>query len=141
MTTNSGAASAAGPRAVVAGHGTVAAALVDAVGRIAGRAGAFRAVSNQGLSAGSLEAVLRQALAEHGASVIFTDLPAGSCTLAARRIARTDPAVAVVTGASVGMLLDFALGTGEAPGDLERIVARARDAMIAFPPTGASRAG
>jgi len=121
---------------VVAAHGTVAAALVDAVGRIAGRAAAFRAVSNEGLDAAALEAVLRHALAEHGAHVVFTDLPAGSCTMAARRIARSDPNIAVVTGASVGMLLDFALGTAAGRADLDRATVRGREAMIVFPPSG-----
>lgn len=129
------------PRAVVAAHGTVAAALVDAVGRIAGRAAAFRAVSNEGLDAAGLEAVIRHALAEHGAHVVFTDLPAGSCTMAARRVARSDPSVSVVTGASIGMLLDFALGGGAERADLDRAAQRGREAMIVFLPSGGSSAG
>ena len=137
MTTNS--TPPAGPRAVVAGHAAFAAALVEVVGRIAGKADAFRAVSNEGLDAAGVESAIRNALTGHGASVVFTDLPAGSCTMAARRIARADPQVAVVTGASVGMLLDFALGAGNAVDDLERAAGRARDAMLVFPPAEGGR--
>ena len=38
----------------------------------------------------------------------FTDLPAGSCTMAARRIQREVPALKVVTGVNLSTLLDFA---------------------------------
>jgi PTS system N-acetylgalactosamine-specific IIA component len=128
----------------VAGHAGFAAGLVDAVGRVAGKADLFRAITNEGLDAAGVEAIIRHALAEHGAHVVFTDLPAGSCTMAARKIARSDPGVAVVTGASVGMLLDFAFGEGDSVDDLQRAATRAREAIIVFPPAappGAPRVG
>lgn len=129
---------ARGPRAVVAGHGDVAAGLVSAAARVSGRDDAFVAVSNEGLDAAGIEQALRAGLAALGAHVIFTDLPAGSCTMAARRIARGDASVAVVTGANVAMLLDFALGPGDGADDLARIAARARDAVqVAAPREGA----
>jgi PTS system N-acetylgalactosamine-specific IIA component len=130
-----------GPRAVVAGHAGFAVGLVEAVGRVSGKANLFRPVTNEGLDAAGVEAVIRHAIAEHGARVVFTDLPAGSCTMAARKIARADSTIAVVTGASVGMLLDFAFGTGDTVEDLQRAATRAREAIIVFPPTGAPRGG
>jgi PTS system N-acetylgalactosamine-specific IIA component len=133
--------SSTGPRAVVAGHAGFAAGLVDAVARVSGKSDLFRAVNNEGLDAPGVEAVIRHALADHGARVVFTDLPAGSCTMAARKIARSDPTIAVVTGASVGMLLDFAFGDSDTVEDLQRSAARARDAIIVFPPTGTPRGG
>ena len=138
MTTSSGAVPE-GPRAVVAGHAHFASALIDAVGRISGRADSLRAVSNDGLDAAGVEAAIRQALATQRAHVVFTDLPAGSCTMAARRVARTEPDLAIVTGASVGMLLDFVLGGGDTVEDLQRAAARARDAMVVLPPSGMPR--
>jgi PTS system N-acetylgalactosamine-specific IIA component len=125
---------------VVAGHAGFAAGLIDAVARVSGKGALFRAVSNDGLDAAGIEAVIRHALADHGARVVFTDLPAGSCTMAARKIARTEPGVAVVTGVSVGMLLDFAFGEGDSIDDLHRAATRAREAMMVFPPNGAARA-
>jgi PTS system N-acetylgalactosamine-specific IIA component len=129
--------SEAAPRAVVAGHAGFAAALVDAVGRIAGRADAFRAVSNDGLDAAGIESAIRGALADLPATVVFTDLPAGSCTMAARKIARTDPRVSVVTGASLAMLLEFAMGEGTSAAALQRAATRGREAALVFPATGA----
>mgnify|MGYP003332032572 CR=1 FL=1 len=76
---------AAVPRAVVAGHAGFAAGMVSAVDRIAGRGAALLAVSNDGLDAAAVEAAVRDALRSHGARVVFTDLPAGSCTMAADR--------------------------------------------------------
>lgn len=97
-------------RAIVAGHGAFAEGVLSAVQQIAGLAHLFRPVSNAGLSPAGLEAALRAVLEETGARIVFTDLPAGSCTLAARRIARADPGLTVVTGVALPTLLAFACG-------------------------------
>ena len=131
---------AAVPRAVVAGHAGFAAGMVSAVDRIAGLGAALLAVSNDGLDAAAVEAAVRDALRSHGARVVFTDLPAGSCTMAARRIAREDPSVAVVTGVSVATLLDFVMGAGDAEDDLRRAATRGGEAVRVFP-AGGMRAG
>lgn len=128
------------PRAVVAGHAGFAAGMVSAVDRIAGRGESLRAVSNDGLDAAAVEAAVRDALRAHGAHVVFTDLPAGSCTMAARRIAREDPSVAVVTGVSVATLLDFVMGPGDTEDDLRRAATRGGEAVRVFP-AGGARAG
>lgn len=101
--------SLAEPTAVVAGHGTFAAGLVSAVQQITGLGGRLTAISNSGHDAASLEQAVRESLVDSGASVIFTDLPAGSCTIAARRVARADPALAVVTGVNLAVLLEFVM--------------------------------
>ncbi len=120
------------PRAIVAGHGDFAVAMLDVVRRITGDAGALRAVSGQGLDASGIERAIRAAAAEHGAQVVFTDLPAGSCTMAARRVARETPGLAVVTGASVPMLLDYLLGEGAGAEAVQRAAERAREAILVF---------
>lgn len=130
-----------GPRAVVAGHGDLASALVGAVDRIVGKAGALRAVTNDGRDAARTEQAIRDALRDLDASVVFTDLPAGSCTMAARRIAHDDPSVSVVTGVSVPMLLDFVFGAAATSADLERSARAAREAIRVFGPPGAADAG
>ncbi|MFP5355555.1 MAG: PTS sugar transporter subunit IIA [Gemmatimonadota bacterium] len=93
------------PRAVVAGHGEFAAGMVSAVVQITGRDDVFLAISNRGLSAQDVERRMREVTA--GVSVIFTDLPAGSCTMAARRLQREQPQLQVVTGVNLAALLDF----------------------------------
>ena len=104
----SGSTKPAAVRAIVAGHGEFATGLVSAVQQITGRGDVFRAVSARDLSGADLEAAIRRALEETGAQVVFTDLQAGSCTMAARRISRVKPDVVLVAGANLPMLLDFA---------------------------------
>jgi PTS system N-acetylgalactosamine-specific IIA component len=96
-------------RAIVAGHGEFAAGLVSAVQQITGRGDVFRSVSARDLSGADLEALLRRTIEETGARVVFTDLQAGSCTMAARRVLRDRQDVLFVAGANLPMLLDFAL--------------------------------
>jgi PTS system N-acetylgalactosamine-specific IIA component len=50
-----------------------------------------------------------------GVRVIFTDLQAGSCTMAARRVQREMPGVILVAGANLPMLLDFVLSRNPDP--------------------------
>ena len=95
-------------RAIVAGHGTFAEGMLSAIEQITGRTDMFIGVTNRDLSAKDVEALMRERLAESGATVIFTDLPAGSCTMAARRIQREQPGTSVVTGVNLATLLDFA---------------------------------
>lgn len=94
-------------RAVVAGHGDLASGLLSAVTQITGRDDVFVGLSNRALSAQDVERVLRESVDAHGAGVIFTDLPAGSCTMAARRLQRERPELVVVTGVNLAALLDF----------------------------------
>ena len=124
------------PRAVIAAHGEVAAGLLSAVAQVTGRADAFHALSNRDLCAADIERDLRALVTEAGVMVIFTDLPGGSCTLAARRVLRDHPDVVLVTGVNLAALLDFACNDGAPPADAARQAAdRGRAAVGA---TGAS---
>lgn len=112
------------PRAVVAGHGGFALGIISAVQQIAGLGDRLVPVTNTGLTPAALEEALRQALRESGGRIIFTDLPAGSCTMAACRVARTDPGLAIVTGVALPTLLTFVCG-----GNLSEAVASGREAI------------
>lgn len=93
--------------AIVAGHGDLAAGLVSAVAQITGRGSALLPLSNRGMGREQLEDTLRDALARTGAGVVFTDLPAGSWTIAARRVQRDVADLVVVTGVNLATLLDW----------------------------------
>jgi len=92
---------------VVAGHGDFATGILSAVQQITGRGDAFVAVTNRGKAPPELEAELAAHLDATGARVIFTDLPAGSCTMAARRLQRARSDVVLVTGANLAVLMEF----------------------------------
>jgi PTS system N-acetylgalactosamine-specific IIA component len=95
------------PRAIVAGHGEFAAGLVSAVDQITGRGALFIPIAVHKLSATDIEELLRSRMRETGVQVIFTDLQAGSCTMAARRILRGMTGAVLVAGANLPTLLDF----------------------------------
>jgi mannose/fructose-specific phosphotransferase system component IIA len=120
-----------GPRAIVAAHGDLAEGLVSAVSRVAGAAAASRLMpfSNATLGGAELADALRQAVTSSGAMVVFTDLPAGSCTIAARRIAREQPGLAVVCGANLPMLLSFVMAATGGPETWKMAVAKGQAAM------------
>jgi mannose/fructose-specific phosphotransferase system component IIA len=128
-----------GVRALVAGHGDFATGLVSAVSQITGRDDVFATLSNRGLGAAEIERDMRDLLAAAGAGVIFTDLPAGSCTIAARRILRDRPHVVLVTGANVATLLDFVFHDSTAPAEAARLAAEKGRAALEV--SGAPRGG
>lgn len=96
-------------RAIVAGHGSFASGIISAVDQITGKGAAFMPMSNTGLCLDDIQETLARAVDSTGARVVFTDLPAGSCTMAVRRMIRARPGVLLVTGINLSLLLDFAM--------------------------------
>jgi PTS system N-acetylgalactosamine-specific IIA component len=94
-------------RAIVTGHGAFPDGLVSAVQQITGRGEMLVAFSNAGLGREEIETGLRAHIAAAHAAVVFTDLPGGSATLAARRVLRDIPSLTIVTGANLATLVDF----------------------------------
>ena len=101
--------SSAVPRAIVAAHGELASGLVSAVERITGRGESLAALSNVGLGAEEMEQRLREQIERAGIRAIFTDLPSGSWTMAARRAMRGREDVVLVTGVNLAALLEFVM--------------------------------
>jgi mannose/fructose-specific phosphotransferase system component IIA len=93
-------------RGVVVAHGALAVALVQEAERISGQAGTLVAVSNEGGSREEIERRIADAVAREP-SVVFVDMPCGSCFFAAMHLARQTEGVRVVTGVNLPMLLDF----------------------------------
>jgi mannose/fructose-specific phosphotransferase system component IIA len=94
-------------RGVVVTHGSLAAALCTAVRQIAGvEDDVLVPLSNEGRGPAELIAEVDARLGE-GPVIVFTDLPSGSCAFAARKIALTRPATAVICGTNLPILLDF----------------------------------
>lgn len=108
------------PRAIVAGHGSFPQGIVSAVEQISGYGSVFLPLSNSDLSGEDIESRLRARSASLGIKVFFTDLPAGSATIAVRRIMRDNPHMILVTGANLATLLEFVFRGDEAPADAAR---------------------
>lgn len=118
------------PRAVVVGHGEFAAGLVSAVGQICGMADKLVVLSMTGMTPEDIEGTIRDQLARSGARVIFTDLPAGSATIAARRIVKDDAGIVLVSGVNLATLLDFVFSTAASPTEAARAAAERGKASL-----------
>lgn len=125
-------------RAIVAGHGAFAEGMISAVQQIAGRDDVLVGLSNLELSAEGVERAMREQVASSGAGVIFTDLPAGSCTMAARRLQRERPDLTLVVGANLPALLDFVFHADLDPAEAARHAAEKGRAALVI--SGAPRA-
>jgi mannose/fructose-specific phosphotransferase system component IIA len=102
-------------KAIVIGHGEFASGMQTAVDRITGQGAALLALSVQDRSLVQIEAWLREHLEKTGVQVVFTDLQAGSATMAARKAIRDMQHVALVVGANLPMLLDYVLSNAATP--------------------------
>ena len=124
---------ASGIRALVAGHGDFAAGLISAVEAVTGRGEMLEPIQVKGLCGEDIQQLLRERLHATGAVVIFTDLQAGSCTMAARRLLREEGQVLLVSGTNLPMLLDFVMSsTPNAVEAAHAAVDRARSAIAAY---------
>jgi len=121
------------PRAIVAGHADFANGLVTAVQQITGRGDQLIPISVTKLCIEDIETLLRQKMIDSNVRVIFTDLQAGSCTMAARRILRGMDDAVLVAGANLPMLLDFVFAEGRnAPEAARHAAERGRVAITAY---------
>ena len=122
-----------GVRALVAAHGELASGLVSAVDRITGRGSMLAVLTNAGLGAEQMEATLRERIEGDGIHAIFTDLPSGSWTMAARRAMRGNEDVVLITGVNLAALLEFVMRDDIDPAASARAcVDRARAAIGAI---------
>ncbi len=119
-------------RGVVVGHGSVAAALVDAVARITGERDGLAPVSNDQCDRGSLEQRVAEAVGDR-AAVVFVDMAAGSCLLAVLRRLHDREDVQVVTGVNLAMLVDFVYHRDLTPAEAARRSAQSGTNSIKVP--------
>ena len=98
------------PVALLVTHGILGEELVRTAASILGPQDDVVTVSNTGLSAEALDEAIDHRLAElprEAPVVLFTDLAAGSCGIASRRVGREGVALRKITGVNLPMLLEF----------------------------------
>jgi PTS system N-acetylgalactosamine-specific IIA component len=110
-------------RGIVAGHADFAAGLVSAVEQITGRGGALVPIEVKGLCGDDIQKLLHDTMIANNVRVVFTDLQAGSCTMAARRVLRDIGDGVLVAGANLPMLLDFVLSSNPDAGEAAKAAA------------------
>ena len=118
-------------RGIVVAHGAMAQGMVDAVRRIAGDAAdALEAISNEGKSPAQLKEDV-ETVAGGDPVIVFVDLQAGSCGMAALSACRDGGSCRVVVcGVNLPMLLAFVFAT-DLPLDeaVVRVIERGRGAI------------
>ena len=121
-------------RGVLVGHGAMAEGLVDAVRRIAGSdPEALVPLSNDGKLPQDLSREITELVGDAPA-IIFTDMPSGSCALAARLTCRNKGPRVVVCGANLPMLLDFVFNRERPLDELaKRMLDRGRTGIQSMP--------
>jgi len=127
------------PRAIVAGHGEFAVGLISAVEQISGRGRLLLPVSVKQLGVEDIETLLRKEMLAAGVHVIFTDLAAGSCTMASRRILRGTEDAVLVAGVNLPTLLDFVFADTMTPVEAARHAAERGRASITTLAGGAAK--
>jgi PTS system N-acetylgalactosamine-specific IIA component len=137
MSSDAASSTPATARAIVAGHGDFAAGLVSAVDQITGRGAQLIPVSVAKLSVEDIEALLRSRMQDSNVRVIFTDLQAGSCTMASRRILRGMDDAVLIAGTNLPTLLDFVFADARTPPDAARHAAERGRAAITVHGAGA----
>ena len=120
-------------RGLVITHGELARGLVDAVRRITGcEETALISLSNEGIGPEGLEAAVRE-MAIEGPTILFTDLPSGSCSFAARKVSVGEDAVVAICGVNLPLLVDFVFHREMALHDLAiRLVEKGKQGIDAF---------
>ena len=119
-------------RGVVVCHGPMAGALVQAAEQISGVDAALIPVSNMGCDRDTLEQRVLAAVDQHPA-VVFVDMASGSCLVAVLKRLRADPAVRVVTGVNLAMLVDFVFHRSLSPEEAASRAVAVGQASIRLP--------
>jgi N-acetylgalactosamine PTS system EIIA component len=119
-------------RAIVAGHGQFAAGLISAVEQISGRGSLLIGIAVTDLGLGDIEELLGETMNNAGVRVIFTDLQAGSCSMAARRLLRGRPDAVLICGSNLPMVLDFVFADSLDPAEAARHAAERGRSAIAL---------
>ncbi|HEX7880842.1 MAG TPA: hypothetical protein VF720_15625 [Candidatus Eisenbacteria bacterium] len=120
--------------ALLVGHATFAASLLEAASAIAGPVDDIPCLTNSGLAADALADSIGSAVTSLGLpAVLLIDVPGGSCFNAARRATRGQAGAHLVCGVNLPLLLDFLMMRDQLPAAelVEHIIERGRRGISA----------
>jgi mannose/fructose-specific phosphotransferase system component IIA len=125
------------PFALLVTHGVLGEELLRTAAAILGPQTEVLTLSNAGLSADGLQEAIARRVAEIPEAnpvVLITDLAAGSCGIASRRLGPGDRALRKITGVNLPMLLEFLHYRDTLPLDelLPRMEAKGKAGILLF---------
>jgi len=125
------------PVAVLVTHGVLGEELLRTASTILGAQSDVLTLSNTGLSADGLQDAIQRLVAgvpEEAPIVMITDLAAGSCGIASRRLGSDGRVLRKITGVNLPMLLEFLHYRDTLPLDelLPRMEAKGKAGILLF---------
>lgn len=96
-------------RGIIIGHSDFARSLLDTSEQIVGKQPFIEIVSNKGFSCETLSEKIRDILGcdkEHE-TIIFLDLPGGSCTISCYNLLKEKRDLNIISGVNLPMLIEF----------------------------------
>jgi mannose/fructose/sorbose-specific phosphotransferase system IIA component len=95
--------------AIVVSHGEFARAIVSTVEGIVGKQDNVDVVTNRGVSCEQLSKRIAALISDHSRdnTIIFLDLPGGSCTISCYQLLKDMPDLNIISGVNLPMLIEF----------------------------------
>ncbi len=95
-------------RGIIIGHGEFAEVMIATAEKIVGKQADMTVISNEGLSCEKLSKHIAQLLGKRTTdTIVFLDLPGGSCTISCYTIMKDHQDLNVISGVNLPMLLEF----------------------------------
>lgn len=95
-------------RGIIIGHGEFAEAMIATAEKIVGKQAGMTVISNEGLSCEKLSKHIARLLGNRTTdTIVFLDLPGGSCTISCYTIMKDHQDLNVISGVNLPMLLEF----------------------------------
>jgi len=96
-------------RGIILGHGNFAKSLFETAERIVGNQPFVDTLSNEGLSSDTLCERLKVIIEKNKEyeSIIFVDLPGGSCTISCAKLMKDNPTLKIICGINLPILIEF----------------------------------
>jgi mannose/fructose/sorbose-specific phosphotransferase system IIA component len=96
-------------RGIIIGHGDFAKAMLKTAEQIVGEQSEVAVISNQGLSCDSIVDTINRAIGRDDVdrTIIFLDLPGGSCTISCYGLLREKKDLHIISGINLPMLIEF----------------------------------
>jgi PTS system mannose-specific IIA component len=96
-------------RGIIIGHGDFAKAMVATAEQIVGEQTRLAVISNRGCSCDSLTKQIADIAGQDDLvnTIIFLDLPGGSCTISCYTLLKEYPDLNVISGVNLPMLIEF----------------------------------
>lgn len=96
-------------RGVIIGHGTFATCMLKTVEEIVGKQQFVDVISNAGMSGALLSDKVKQTIGtgKERDTIVFVDLPGGSCTISCYNMLKDNHDLNVICGVNLPILLEF----------------------------------